>query len=90
MFVDDAYLFYATPRFNETAPQMQQILQQDLQEWDQGLESTGGKLNGAKTKYVILPWVFTNEGRPYLESDINLNSNVYLKTNHSYESIKQI
>ena len=42
MFVEDAYLFHATPRFNETAPQLQRIVQHDIQEWDQGLESTGG------------------------------------------------
>ena len=58
MFVDDAYLFHATSTSNEPEIQLQQIVQQDVQEWYSGLESTGGKLNGAKTNYVIMSWVF--------------------------------
>ena len=65
MFVDDAYLFHATSKPNETAIQLNKIVQQDVQEWDLGLELTGGKLNGAKTNYVIISWVFEPEGRPY-------------------------
>ena len=65
MFVDDAYLFHATSKLNETALRLQQIVQQDLNEWDQGLESSGGKLNGAKTNYVILQWEFAPDGTPF-------------------------
>ena len=90
MFVDDAYLFHAKSTSNEPALQLQQIVQQDVQEWDSGIEATGGKLNGAKTNYVIMSWVFAPDGRPYLESDIEFNSSVHLTTNNSYEYIKQI
>ena len=90
MFVDDAYLFHATTKLNETAFQLQQIVQRDLNEWDQGLESSGVKLNGSKTNYVIMKWEFASDGTPFLASDTTLNSDVYLTNNNTKELMQKI
>ena len=42
MFVDDAYLFHANNKTDLTPHQLQSMVQHDINEWDQGLESTGG------------------------------------------------
>ena len=90
MFVDDAYLFHATQNYNESAQKLQQIVQHDLLKCDQRLESTGGKLNGDKTNYVILSCFFFPDGIPTLANDITLPGNVYLQTNNDPELISII
>ena len=71
MFVDDAYLIHATDKTDNTSSQLQQIVQNDLNEWNAGLESTGGRLNGSKTTYMILQWLFKDDGMPYLNTKVS-------------------
>lgn len=90
MFVDDAYLFHASSQLDPTPSQLQKIVQNYINEWDQGLESTGGKLNGDKTNYVILQWLFTNDGMPYLDTEVTTKNKVSLTARNTTETIKQI
>lgn len=90
MFVDDAYLFHATHKPDLTPKQLQRIVHHDINEWDRGLESTGGKLNGNKTKYMILHWLFTSEGNPYLDTKLLSDNIVQITAQSSSETIQQI
>ena len=90
MFVDDAYLIHATNKTDNTSSQLQQIVQNDLNEWNAGLESTGGRLNGSKTTYMILQWLFKDDGMPYLNTKVSQNAIVKLTSMNTTENIKQI
>ena len=90
MFVDDAYIIHATDKTDNTSSQLQQIVQNDLNEWNAGLESTGGRLNGSKTTYMILQWLFKDDGMPYLNTKVSQNAIVKLTSMNTTESIKQI
>ena len=90
MFVDDAYLIHASDKADTQTSNLKQTIQQDLNEWNKGLESTWECINGDKTNYVILKWLFQDDGKPYLDTTISLQNTVKLNTTNTATHIKQL
>ena len=91
MFVDDTYLIHSTG--DPTAPlsTIEQVVQHDSSTWNTGLHITGGKLEGSKSKYLVLIWSFLPNGIPTLETHDNSNNPVQLHLyNRPQEQLKRI
>ena len=48
MFVDDAYLIHAATKPNVSSSELKNIVQYDLNKWNEGFHFSGGYLNGEK------------------------------------------
>ena len=67
MFVDNTYLIYSSNDPSVTLSTIEALVQQDVSHWNTGLHITGGKLEGNKSKYLILIWDYNAEGIPFLQ-----------------------
>jgi len=76
IFVDDTYLMHTLEDPTATEKQIAKVVEQDVNLWNKGIETTGGRLEGTKTKFYTLIWKFKSTGEPYLdnndESDLNV------------------
>ena len=91
MFVDDTYLIHSTGDPKASLSTIEQVVQHDSSTWNMGLHITGGKLEGSKSKYLVLIWTFLQNGIPALETHDNNNNPVQLHLyNQSQEQLKRI
>lgn len=90
MFVDDTYLIHATSQKSASVTELKTIVQKDLNKWNEGLHFSGGYLNEKKTNYIILNWLFTPSGLPYLDDTIIPTNPVLLNTSDTPETIQQL
>ncbi len=89
MFVDDTYLIHSTGDPKASLSTIEQVVQHDSSTWNMGLHITGGKLEGSKSKYLVLIWTFLQNGIPALETHDNNNNPVQLHLyNQSQEQLK--
>ena len=51
------------------------IVQHDVSKWNNGLDTTGGKLEATKSSYYTLLWRLHQEGQPYLDDTSQQASN---------------
>ena len=58
--------------------------------WNDGLHTTGGYLNGNKSNFYILNWIFHKDGTPYLDQTIYNLTPVAISHNNTIEHIHQI
>lgn len=90
MFVDDTNLIHSTPDHNDTVDELHKIVHDEVNTWNEGLRTSGGYLNGNKTHYYILHWLFHKDGTPYLDPEIDPSKSVFISNNNTTEHIKQI
>ena len=67
MFVDDTYLIHSSTDPSAPLSTIEALVQNDVSHWNTGLHITGGKLEGNKSKYLILIWEYTADGIPFLQ-----------------------
>jgi len=79
IFVDDTYLMHKFQDPEATPSEITDIVQTDVNIWNKGINTTGGKLEGSKSKYYILQWKFTSSGEPYLNEDTENGNRVTLE-----------
>ena len=75
MFVDDTYLIHSTDDPQAPLTDIEHVVQHDSSLWNTGLHITGGKLEGSKSKYLVLYWTFSTNGIPKLKTLDNNNNN---------------
>ena len=91
LFVDDAYLFHTAPQLDVTERQLQAIVQHDVSRWNNGLDTSGGKLEATKSSYYTLLWSFHPDGQPYLDDTSHQTHNpVYIDTAGNREFLQYI
>mgnify|MGYP002808430224 CR=1 FL=1 len=62
IFVDDTYLMHTLEDPTATEKQIAKVVEQDVNLWNKGIETTGGRLEGTKTKFYTLIWKFKSTG----------------------------
>ena len=90
MFVDDVNLIHSSPANDTPVDQLRQIVQQEITWWNDGLQATGGYLNGNKSKFYILNWLFHHDGTPYLDQNIDNSNPVNISHQTTTEHVHQI
>ncbi len=90
MFVDDTYLIHATTRPNVSASDLKNIVQYDLNKWNEGIHFSGGYLNREKTNYFIKNWKFHPSGIQYLDDTVSSTNPVHLHTSGTPVPIQQL
>ena len=78
MFVDDTYLIHSSKDPTADLQNIEKIVEHNVTQWNTGLYITGGKLEGNKSKYLILLWDYTPKGIPYLQVHDNTRNSVQL------------
>ena len=91
IFVDDAYLMHTASDKSSTPHELRRIIQSDTSSWQDGLHSSGGKLEFNKTNYFMLIWAFRGDGTPYLTeaTDTNQNDSVVLNVEGTHVIMNQ-
>lgn len=65
-FVDDSRLFIILP--SDDTNNIQEHLKQDVQTWENFLQTTGAKLELSKCKFFIFTWTFDKNGNPVINT----------------------
>ena len=90
IFVDDTYLIHTLPNPRAQPKDLSSLVTTDLSLWNQGIYTTGGKLEPLKTKYYILEWKFKPSGEPYLDTNITNGQPVTLDAGDGPTTIQRI
>ena len=90
IFVDDTYLMHCLSSPTASIKEIKAAVEQDVNKWNSGIHTTGGKLEPSKTKYYILFWAFREDGTPFLQDSTTDNTKVYLTTGEYTEELIQI
>ena len=90
MYIDYATLIYSTTQPDESLDHLKYVVQTETRYWNDGLHTSGGKLNGKKTDYYLLIWNFHQDGTPYIETEINSETPVTLCQQGSEVTLQQL
>ena len=90
IFVDDENLIHSTTAHDPTVNELRNLVQKEVTMWNDGLHTTGGYLNGNKSKFYILNWLFQKYGTPYLDQTIDTTTPVTIFHQNTIEHIHQI
>ena len=78
IFLDDTYLIHSTEDPQAPLTDIEHVVQHDSSLWNTGLHITRGKLEGSKSKYLVLYWTYSTNGIPKLKTIDNNNKPVHL------------
>ena len=78
IFVDDTYLIHSLADPEATPTQIATVVEKDVNLWNKGIYTSGGKLEATKTKYYIIYWRFRPNGDPYIDSSVTNGKQVFL------------